>query len=33
MRHELSEEITELVNHYGPQLFPNDFNLLDLQNH
>lgn len=31
MRHELSEEITELVNHYGPQLFPNDFNLLDLQ--
>ncbi|EMG45178.1 putative glycerol-3-phosphate acyltransferase [Candida maltosa Xu316] len=31
MRHELSEEITELVNTYGPQLFPNDFNLLELQ--
>ena len=31
MRAELSEEITELVNSYGPQLYPNDFNLLELQ--
>ncbi|CCE79402.1 Piso0_001462 [Millerozyma farinosa CBS 7064] len=31
MRNELSEEITYLVNQYGPQLFPNDFNLYDLQ--
>ncbi|EGW31316.1 uncharacterized protein SPAPADRAFT_61887 [Spathaspora passalidarum NRRL Y-27907] len=33
MRHELSEEITELVNEFGPQLFPNDFNLLELKDH
>ena len=31
MRHELRRKLLELVNHYGPQLFPNDFNLLDLQ--
>lgn len=32
-RHELSEEITYLVNHYGPELFPNDFNLLKMKDH
>ncbi|KAI5959605.1 SCT1 [Candida pseudojiufengensis] len=31
MRHELSEEITELVNEFGPQLFPKDFNLLEIK--
>lgn len=33
LRKELSEEITELVNTYGPELFPNDFNLLHLKDH
>ncbi|RLV93816.1 Glycerol-3-phosphate O-acyltransferase 1 [Spathaspora sp. JA1] len=33
MRHELSEAITELVNEFGPQLFPNDFNLLEMKEH
>lgn len=28
-RNELSEEITYLVNLFGPELFPNDFNLLE----
>ncbi|CAI5758492.1 unnamed protein product [Candida verbasci] len=31
MRHELSEEITEVVNTFGPELFPKDFNLLELK--
>jgi len=31
MRRELSEEITEVVNTYGPELFPKDFNLLELK--
>ncbi|KAK6464296.1 glycerol-3-phosphate O-acyltransferase [Scheffersomyces coipomensis] len=30
-RDELSEDITELVNTFGPQLFPKDFNLLDMK--
>ncbi|KAK6455757.1 glycerol-3-phosphate O-acyltransferase [Scheffersomyces xylosifermentans] len=30
-RNELSEDITELVNTFGPQLYPNDFNLLKLK--
>lgn len=30
-RNELSEEITYLVNLFGPELFPNDFNLLELK--
>lgn len=33
MRKELSEEITELVNQLGPELFPDDFNLLHLKDH
>lgn len=32
MRDELSEEITFIVNEFGPQLFPDDFNLLDMKN-
>lgn len=32
MRRELSEEITDVVNTYGPELFPKDFNLLELKN-
>ncbi|ODV76781.1 uncharacterized protein CANTADRAFT_57598 [Suhomyces tanzawaensis NRRL Y-17324] len=32
LRNELSEEITYLVNTFGPELFPNDFNLLELKN-
>ncbi|KAI3403960.2 SCT1 [Candida oxycetoniae] len=32
MRKELSEEITEVVNTYGPELYPTDFNLLELKN-
>ncbi|KAI5953271.1 SCT1 [Candida jiufengensis] len=31
MRYELSEEITDLVNEYGPKLFPKDFNLLEIK--
>lgn len=31
-RNELSEEITELVNTFGPELFPNDFNLWEMKN-
>lgn len=31
MRKDLAEEITELVNHYGPVLFPHDFNLLHMR--
>ncbi|XYA01524.1 Glycerol-3-phosphate/dihydroxyacetone phosphate acyltransferase [Meyerozyma guilliermondii] len=31
MRKELAEEITNLVNHYGPELFPDDFNLLHIR--
>ncbi|KAG7664757.1 SCT1 [[Candida] subhashii] len=31
MRRELSEEITDLVNEFGPTLFPDDFNLLELK--
>lgn len=30
-RNELSEEITSLVNTFGPELFPNDFNLLEMK--
>lgn len=30
-RHELSSEITDLVNHFGPELFPHDFNLLAMK--
>lgn len=30
LRQELAEEITELVNTLGPQLFPNDFNLVEM---
>ncbi|CUM51214.1 uncharacterized protein AC631_02507 [Debaryomyces fabryi] len=33
LRNELSEEITYVVNHFGPELFPNDFNLLKLKDH
>ncbi|CUM54969.1 unnamed protein product [Debaryomyces tyrocola] len=33
LRNELSEEITYIVNHFGPDLFPNDFNLLKLKDH
>lgn len=33
LRNELSEEITYIVNHYGPELFPNDFNLLEMKDH
>lgn len=32
-RKELSEQITEVVNKFGPELFPNDFNLLELKEH
>lgn len=31
LRNELSEEITDFVNEFGPKLFPDDFNLLDLK--
>lgn len=31
LRAELSEEITDLVNKFGPELFPNDFNLLEMK--
>lgn len=31
LRKELSEEITDLVNTFGPELFPNDFNLLEMK--
>lgn len=31
LRKELSEEITEVVNTYGIELFPDDFNLLDVK--
>lgn len=31
LRKELSEDITEFVNKFGPELFPNDFNLLELK--
>lgn len=31
-RNELSEEITEVINEFGSQLFPKDFNLLDMKN-
>ncbi|CAK9437893.1 uncharacterized protein LODBEIA_P22710 [Lodderomyces beijingensis] len=31
MRNELSEEITEVVNTFGPELYPRDFNLLELK--
>lgn len=31
MRKELSEEITEVVNTYGIELFPDDFNLLEIK--
>lgn len=31
MRKELAEEITNLVNNYGPELFPEDFNLLHIR--
>lgn len=31
LRADLAEEITSLVNTYGPELFPNDFNLLDMK--
>ncbi|CAN3356550.1 glycerol-3-phosphate O-acyltransferase 1 [Diutina catenulata] len=30
LRKELAEEITDVVNTLGPQLFPNDFNLLEM---
>ncbi|CAH2352760.1 glycerol-3-phosphate O-acyltransferase 1 [[Candida] railenensis] len=30
-RKDLSEDITELVNTFGPELFPNDFNLLEMK--
>lgn len=30
LRHELAEEITAIVNDFGPQLFPDDFNLLKM---
>ncbi|KAK6205323.1 uncharacterized protein RJT21DRAFT_129430 [Scheffersomyces amazonensis] len=30
-RNEISEEITELVNTFGPELFPKDFNLLEMK--
>lgn len=30
-RNELSEDITELVNTFGPQLYPKDFNLLEIK--
>lgn len=32
-RQELAEQITEVVNKFGPELFPNDFNLLELKDH
>lgn len=32
-RNDLSEDITELVNTFGPELFPNDFNLLEMKDH
>ena len=32
-RMELAEQITEVVNRFGPELFPNDFNLLELKDH
>lgn len=31
MRRELSEEITDIVNRFGPELFPDDFNLLKMK--
>lgn len=33
LRKELSEEITYFVNKFGPELFPDDFNLLELKDH
>lgn len=32
-RMELAEQITEVVNKFGPELFPSDFNLLELKDH
>lgn len=33
LRRELSEEITEFVNRYGLELFPDDFNLLEIKDY
>lgn len=33
LRRELSEEITELINKYGLELFPDDFNLLEIKDY